>query len=159
MTVKLPAASRLHHALTLSMREKAAFAEAVLALVVAYGTLRLRSFRSVAARLRHREGDDRFDMETAKRCARRVRVMARFLPLRLVCFQQGLALHAMLSRRNVPVSLHFGLCRETPDSLAAHVWVSCAGEVLIGGEERARFTELVRFPDTRVAGADEADVV
>ncbi len=147
MSARRPFATRLRRALSLPAGEKALLAEAAWSLGAAWLATRLRPFRSIAARLDHPTGRGAYpDLTMAQECAGAVRRMARVMPLRLVCFQQALALHALMARRHIPATLHFGLSRETPDALAAHVWITCGDAIVLGGEERGRFTELARFP-------------
>ena len=74
-----------------------------------------------------------------------VRAAARRLPWRSVCFQQGLALQAMLRRRGVDARLHYGVGQ--PDGeLGAHVWVRVGETVAIGGEQAGRFAAVAVYP-------------
>lgn len=70
---------------------------------------------------------------------------SRRVPWRVVCFQQGLALHWMARRRGIASVLHYGVAHD-PAGLAAHVWVSVDGRIVIGGEEAPRFACLAYFP-------------
>jgi hypothetical protein len=70
---------------------------------------------------------------------------AALVPWNPVCFQRGVALHLMLRRRRLPSFLHYGVSH-APEGALAHVWVSLAGEILIGGEEAAPFACLLTIP-------------
>ncbi|GAA4010368.1 lasso peptide biosynthesis B2 protein [Sphingomonas humi] len=76
-----------------------------------------------------------------------VDALANRAPFRAVCLQRGLALQWMLRRRGVDAVLHYGvqLDKSQPD-LSAHVWVSAAGQVLIGAPQHEEFTEVARYP-------------
>jgi hypothetical protein len=70
--------------------------------------------------------------------------VARRMPFRALCFEQGLTLQRMLRRRGYPVILHYGV--ETKGALAAHVWVTLEGIVIHGGETAHRFAEVGQWP-------------
>jgi hypothetical protein len=76
-----------------------------------------------------------------------VEVAARWLPLRTMCIEQGLAAQRLLRRHGIDARLHYG-ARHHPDGgkLEAHVWVSVGGAAVIGGEEAADFREIATFP-------------
>jgi hypothetical protein len=75
-----------------------------------------------------------------------VEACARRLPWRIVCFQKGVAVHRMLLRRGIPSTLHYGVAQDKERGLSAHVWVSCNGDPVIGGEEAIGYTCLATFP-------------
>jgi hypothetical protein len=81
---------------------------------------------------------------TPRDVAEAVRWAAAVLPLRTVCMHQGLACQIMLRRRGVDAQLHYGLTMI--DGLKGHVWVTVAGEPVIGGEEADRFEQVAMFP-------------
>ncbi|MFN3944122.1 MAG: lasso peptide biosynthesis B2 protein [Allosphingosinicella sp.] len=60
-----------------------------------------------------------------------VEAAARRLPLRLVCFQKGLALSMMLRRRGIGSTLHYGVT-QNEERLSAHVWLSVGGQIVLG---------------------------
>ncbi len=130
----------------LSWADRLLLAEALLTLVLASLAIRLLSFRRVvgAAAAPERGPPPACASETARRTVWAVRAWARRVPWKAVCFQQGLAVHAMLRRRGVPSHLHYGVSQA--DGLKAHVWVSAAGRDVIGGEEAAGFTCLATYP-------------
>lgn len=74
-----------------------------------------------------------------------VRWAAAVAPFRAVCLHRGLACQAMLRRRGVDAWLHYGLA--VGGELKAHVWVTVAGEPVIGSEAAARFEPVASFPD------------
>jgi hypothetical protein len=61
-----------------------------------------------------------------------------------LCFESALALRAMLARRGVGATLHYGIARE--EGLKAHVWLSIGDDVVIGAEEASGFVEVAAFP-------------
>jgi hypothetical protein len=71
---------------------------------------------------------------------------SQLLPWHPVCLPQAMAAKAMLARRGLGASVHFG-ARMDGDrrDLTAHAWVMCGPVAVVGGRERARFVELGRF--------------
>lgn len=82
-----------------------------------------------------------------KDCVWAVEVAARRVPWRAMCIQKGLAVQRLLRSSGVDAVLHYG-ARRTADSgeLQAHVWVSVADEVIVGGEDAPDFAEIAIFP-------------
>lgn len=64
---------------------------------------------------------------------------ARYGPVNFVCFPQALAAHAMLRRRGVPSTLHYGVRRSADRRLRAHTWLEVKGRMLLGGESAPLF--------------------
>lgn len=75
-----------------------------------------------------------------------VRVCARRVPWRAVCFQQGLAAQMMLRRRGFDSTLYFGAAPKGPGGVSAHVWVKWGDREVIGCEEASNFAILATFP-------------
>jgi hypothetical protein len=65
--------------------------------------------------------------------------------LRAVCIESALALRAMLRRRGVASTLHYGIRNDEGEGLKAHVWLSLDGKILIGGETSEQFTQVATF--------------
>jgi hypothetical protein len=76
--------------------------------------------------------------QAVKRAAKRI-------PWTIVCFPEGLAAHWMLRRRGEDSSLHYGL-RPAQSELSAHVWVTLAGETIVGEEQGDAHTCVAVFP-------------
>jgi transglutaminase superfamily protein len=74
-----------------------------------------------------------------------VKAAARRMPWRNACIEQGLAAQRMLRRGGNDAVLHYGARHAKSGKLEAHVWVSIAGEAVIGGEEAAGFAEISTF--------------
>lgn len=126
-------------------RDYALLAEAFAAVAAASLAIRLAPFRKVGA---YASRPPRVSRSAAPgeiaRLRRAVLAWRRRAPWRIVCFQQALALQILLRRRGVASVLHYGIAQE--DALKAHVWLSVGGEVVVGGEEASRFTEIAQFP-------------
>lgn len=120
-------------------------AEASVALVRASLAVRLLPFRKALVSSSGPVGkaDSRFELQ---RAAWAVRAAARRLPIRAVCFQQGLALQAMLRRRGRDARLHYGVRSGADEGLTAHVWVTDEGRVVLGEDGHERYACLYRCP-------------
>jgi len=80
-------------------------------------------------------------------CVWAVEAAGRRLPWRTMCIEKGLAVQRLLRSAGIDAILHYG-ARNGPHAgkLEAHVWVSVADEIVIGGEEAPAFAEIVAFP-------------
>jgi hypothetical protein len=80
-------------------------------------------------------------------CVWAVEAAARRLPLRTMCIEKGLAVQRLLRSAGFNAVLHYG-ARNDPDAgkVEAHVWVSVADEIVIGGEDAPAFAEIASFP-------------
>lgn len=74
------------------------------------------------------------------RIAWAVRIAARAVP-GAACLAQALAVHRMLAVRGRPSKLELGVAKEG-GKFGAHAWLVCDGQIVIGGEEAARFVRL-----------------
>jgi hypothetical protein len=72
---------------------------------------------------------------------RAIRHVARFVP-RASCLTQALAAEVLLSRAGHTPRLRIGLRRDGSGALCAHAWIENMGQVVLGNEERERFTPL-----------------
>ncbi|MBV9929940.1 MAG: lasso peptide biosynthesis B2 protein [Alphaproteobacteria bacterium] len=130
-------------------------AEALPALALASLAVKLAPFRRLAAWAsrwgRGRTGE--VDAAFLRKARWSVEAWAKRVPWRTVCFQKGLALHALLRARGIPSVLHYGVRQEPGTGLKAHVWVTVAGEPVIGGEEAPGFACLATFPPQQGGGS------
>lgn len=94
----------------------------------------------------HRLDREAADALAARLC-RAIEALARRVPWKAKCFQQGLALQRMLRRRGVDARLHYGIAT-AEGVLEAHVWIGAGGRVVMGGAEAAKFREVAVFPRT-----------
>lgn len=133
----MPQGSVFRRAKRLTSREVAWFVEAACALAMAWAAIRLLPFRMVMRTTRFgtvttERSDDRCRAVTVE-VRQAIQRAARRLPWTIVCFPEGLAAHWMLRRRGMPSQLHYGL-RPSIEKLSAHVWVTLAGDVVVGEE-------------------------
>ena len=133
----------------ISWRDCFFLAEAASILAAASIAIHVLPFRRVVSAV-SRDGGERMDPTgTSKEIARArwaVEACARRLPWKIVCFQKGLAMQVLLRRRGVPTALHYGVAQDQERGLSAHVWVTHAGETIIGGERAGDYTCLATFP-------------
>jgi hypothetical protein len=79
---------------------------------------------------------------SARKLSRRVREVSGFVP-EATCLAQALTLQALLSGEDIHSDLAIGVTRgDEAGGIAAHAWLEVEGTVIIGGEERERFTRL-----------------
>ncbi len=84
------------------------------------------------------------DAGKLRRVRHAVLVVARYSPLRFVCFPQCLAASALLRSEGVESRLHYGVAR-AGDKLVTHTWLEAGGEILIGGEAAGDFSTLAVY--------------
>jgi Transglutaminase-like superfamily len=91
------------------------------------------------------------DDGAAQAIGRAVEAAARRAPWPVLCFEKGLAAHAMLRLRGQPSVLYYGGRMDQKRGLTAHVWVELSGLGVVGGREAAGFAVLARFPSADAA--------
>ena len=124
----------------------ALLAEAGAAILAASLAVRLMPFRALAERLsRGGQAGAAADAETAYWLRRAVLAWARRLPWRTLCFEQGLAAFALLRRRRLAATMHYGAAT-IGGELKAHVWVTSGKTEVVGCENKEDYGLLARFP-------------
>jgi hypothetical protein len=128
----------------LTPAQLALHAETIASVVAASLAIRLLPFPRVVAapRVRRKGGETQSELVRARAA---VRAWCRRVPWRALCFESAVALRAMLARRGIASTLHYGIAREE-SQLKAHVWLSVDGEIVIGGDEVPLFSEVAAFP-------------
>jgi Transglutaminase-like superfamily len=81
------------------------------------------------------------DGATLRKVRHAVLVVARYSPVRFVCFPQCLAAGEMLRWRGIASRLHYGVARDG-DKLITHTWLEAGGEIVIGGEVAGKYSRL-----------------
>jgi hypothetical protein len=124
----------------------ALLAEAGAAILAASLAVRLVPFRTLAERLsRGAKGKAAADADTAYWLRRAVLAWAKRLPWRALCFEQGLAAFALLRRRGLAATMHYGAAT-IDGELKAHVWVTSGETEVVGCENKEDYGLLARFP-------------
>jgi hypothetical protein len=141
--------------LALSGDDRMLLLETAIALLIAYAGIRWLPFRKVVASCvlgpaGEKQGASYCTGEIS-RVTWAVSALARRLPIKMVCFQKGLAVHRLLRRRGIRSLLHYGVRQDHEEGLKAHVWVTYAGEPVIGGDEAVYFTCLATFPGSALS--------
>ena len=132
--------------MTHSLREIAEAAEASVALSVATAAIALLPFRAIVRTIGSGAGPAAVaEAEVVAAIRRAVQRASRRLPWRIVCFHEALAAHWMLRRRGCASSVHYGL-RQGEERLTAHVWVTVAGQIVIGEERTDPHACIAVFP-------------
>lgn len=83
--------------------------------------------------------------DTTEACEQIAYVIPRLvlrLPWRADCLVQALAAQSMLRRRHVPSTIAVGTAKHPDGRFEAHAWLSCRGEIVLGGDI-ARFEPLL----------------
>lgn len=75
-----------------------------------------------------------------------VRLWAKVVPWRSMCFEQALSAQWMLRRRGVATTLVYGVAKDPEKGFIAHTWVKAGERPVVGCENASDFTELARFP-------------
>ena len=74
-----------------------------------------------------------------------VAAIARRVPWKAACIQQGLALYLMLRHRGLQAVIHYGI-EPRNERLSAHVWVTVGSEVVLGARGRSGHKRVASFP-------------
>jgi hypothetical protein len=143
-------ATFLHRVKRTSWSERLILAEAVGALAVTTLAIRLFPFKTVAAAAGSvgQEKESEAQGPDVEKIRWAIKAAAPYLPWRIACFQEGLALHSMLRRRGVASFLHYGVGQSPERGLTAHVWVTIDSRILIGEEGAGSHACLATFPAT-----------
>jgi hypothetical protein len=137
----------IKRAIGLGLQGNLRLAEAVTTLAGAAASIKLRPFReavnfgSVPLRRRIELSAGAIDELSWS-----VRTIAKKVPFRALCFEQGLALQRMLRRRGIDARLHYGIGKNDAKLIEAHVWVNVDDRVVIGEQGQERFQSVSIFP-------------
>jgi hypothetical protein len=147
---------RLRKFVTLPPADRRLTMEAAAWLTLALGLLALLPFRRIAGWFGEAvDGDapltglaDGRRQAEARRIGRAVERAARHLPMNVRCLPQAIAAKAMLGRRGIASTMHFGVQLSDGGSngrISAHAWVTVGETGVIGLAASAGFTVLARF--------------
>ena len=90
--------------------------------------------------------DDAPEASPPAAIGRAVEAAARRAPWPVLCFEKGLAAHAMLRRRGRPSILYYGGRNDASLGLTAHVWVELDGAIVVGAGAAPGYAVLAAFP-------------
>lgn len=156
---------RLRKFLALSLADRRLAAEAAVCLSFAQMALAVLPFRWIAlglGPLAHERTNQTAEPLDPVRSAQlrgigwAIERTARHLPWTALCLPQALAARAMLGRRGIPATVHFGMAlfdNETTDQAAtaggrrmlAHAWVTVGKTGVVGTPAAGRFAVVARF--------------
>ena len=139
---------RLRNFLALPATEKALALEAAAELAAATLLLAMLPFRHVARRLEGASPPPRSGIDPAllRPIGRAVARAARHLPWHPLCLPQTMAARAMLRRRGIPSTLHFGMALKGEErTMKAHAWLTAGTAGVIGTPAEGEFTVLARY--------------
>ena len=115
-------------------------------LLLAWAALHALPFRWVARGLRPRIAAPRPPTPShISRVHWIVDAVADRVPWRAVCFHRGIAAQRILAGWRIAADLHYGVTRQAPQGLQAHVWVTAGDIPVIGCEELEKYTHLTTF--------------
>lgn len=135
------------------IRDWALASEAFASLVAARLTLMVVPFPVLARRLSAPLHNRRpAAAAIPRRIGWAVSAVSRHSPIRFVCFPQALAARAMLHRRGIPATLHYGVAMNE-SKVSAHVWLSALGVEVVGYLNKADFRLVATFPE-QATGAE-----
>lgn len=114
-------------------------------MVEASASLRIARFETLVEAFPVSRFHESIDLPTARILNRVVKGVARRLPWRTQCFEQGIAAYRWLHAHGFDATLHYG-ARGSGDAIEAHVWVTSGDVPVVGCENAAEFRELARYP-------------
>jgi hypothetical protein len=127
-----------------SLREWLMLCEAGVLLIAARVTIKTVPTAQIVRWVRRplRQGSPTEALVDMERLRWAVTAFSRKAPIRLVCFPQALAMHAMLRRRGIASEILYGAARLGDGKLATHAWLRMGERVWVGGEVSPDFTVL-----------------
>lgn len=130
-----------------AIKDWALAGEAFASLAVARLTLMVVPFPTLARRLSAPLGESRASSGAIpRRIGWAVSAVSRHSPIPFVCFPQALAARAMLRRRGIPATLHYGVAMND-SKVRAHVWLSALGTDVVGYVNKSDFKLIAMFPE------------
>jgi len=112
------------------------------ALISARITLWFGSFDRVRRQLQLADDGRGGEVDQSRRVARAVDAVGDAWPGLGNCLVKAVAAVSLLRRHELPGSLCIGVARSAGGGFEAHAWVECGGEILLGGDDLDRFTQL-----------------
>jgi len=133
--------------------ERRLLLEAICLLGVMRAAILLFPFRWISRCLHLAQGDGNSEMNAEQQAYASnigfvIALAAVHTPWLSTCLTQTLAGMTMLRRRALTGTLYLGVARDKStgnETLTAHSWLICGGEVLIGATGNMQFTPIARF--------------
>lgn len=116
-------------------------------LAVARLMLLVMPFRRLAAKLSGAKvaGGSEVDPAVLSNIGWAVAAAANNVPWRADCFPQTIAARKLLRKYGYETTIHIGVERVGNSDLAGHAWLTCGENVVTGGSDLERYTELHSF--------------
>jgi hypothetical protein len=130
---------RIASFLALPAGEQLLLLEALATLVAVRIALRFLTIDQLRALARRRKAGTK----PIERIAWAVRVASRAMP-GTTCLGAALALQRLLSAHGHSSELHIGVARKA-EAFAAHAWLTCQGQILVGEDEHEGYTRLIAW--------------
>jgi hypothetical protein len=129
----------------LSGADKRLLLHAAARLALARLMLLVFPFRRLAERLsaKDEEATSNPDPELLQRIGNAVRAAANNVPWRSDCFPQSIAGWMLLKHYGFKSTIRIGVEKKGKDELAGHAWLTCGDTVITGGDDLARYTEML----------------
>jgi len=132
-----------------SCQERSLILESFVLLGVGRFLVKMIPFKQVAPKLGIINGSEIMYLDDdskaqSKLIARLVNYTSRFTPFTSNCFNKALAAHFMLRRRGISSTLILGVAKYK-EKMEAHAWLTSGDQILTGGYEHERFTEVSHF--------------
>jgi len=105
--------------------------------------LPFRTLQRTLERLFHNPVTSQKQSPSPEKFSWAVVAVSRYVPS-ATCLAQALTLQALLSREGIHSDLGIGVARDDATGITAHAWVEIDGTVIIGGQERDRYTQMKR---------------
>ena len=105
--------------------------------------LPFRTLQKTLERLYHSPGTSHEPSLSPEKFSWAVVVVSPYVPS-ATCLAQALTLQALLSQEGIHSDLGIGVARDDETGITAHAWLEIDGAVIIGGQERDRYTQLMR---------------
>ena len=105
--------------------------------------LPFRTLQKTLERLFHHPDTSHEPSLSPKKVSWAVSAVSLYVPS-ATCLAQALTLQALLAREGIRSELGIGVARDDTSGITAHAWLEVDGKVIIGGQERDRYTQLIK---------------
>jgi hypothetical protein len=105
--------------------------------------LPFRKLQKTLEKLFHYPATSDNQLPSPEKFSSAVSTVSQYVPA-ATCLAQALTLQVLLSREGIHSDLAIGVARDDAKGISAHAWLEIDGNVIIGGQERDRYTQLLR---------------
>jgi len=133
----------------LSGESKRLFAEALVTLMLSYFGFKFLPFRRLKKYLGDIDDGSRlspsFEQAVVQNISNTIGAVCKNSPFKATCFPKALATKIMLNRRNIPCTLHLGVCKDPSGLFKGHAWLTYEGLVLTGEKGHHKFQVIQAY--------------